>query len=334
MTDMNRRRLLGSIAAVGSTLLISPKTFAQGVSTPHWPKILKIVAPVPAGGGVDAFCRRVGERLSSNLGINVIVNNVNGAAGLLGAKAIANAPGDGATIGYIHSGHLALQAMGSKLDIRGELKPVIGRFVQSHFAIVVNADSPYQTLDALLRAIRAQPGKLSYGTGGVGTPAHISFEKFKTFSPDIDALHVPYKAAIEAVTGLMGKNTDFAISIGSSIINLVQQGKLRALAVVGSNRSAQLPDVPTVAAATGIVGFSHSSWGGFFGPASMTDAYAASLRGALRKIAGEPEFLRFLAGAGTEIFPEESPQTFDAFLSSSLVSDQALMKKLGLTSAT
>ena len=189
MQNFDRRQVLvrGLQRSVALSSLAGPGlVWAQ--SGGQWPvDTLKILIPAPAGGGVDVFCRKVGERLATHLGITVVPDNKAGAAGLLGTKALAGAPPDGITIGFIHSGLVSVQAMGGKLDLVNEFRPVVARFNESAFVVAVNAESKYRSFGDLMKDILAQPGKLNYGTGGQGSPAHMVFEGLKVKVPGLNA---------------------------------------------------------------------------------------------------------------------------------------------------
>lgn len=130
---------------------------------------------------------------------------------------------------------------------------------------MVHPDSPYKTLGDLFKAMATSPDRLTYGTGGTGSPAHIIFERLKLAVPGINALHVPFKGVIEAFNALQGKNLDFVLGLTSSVIAQVSTGALRALAIVADKRTPLLPAVPTMAEA-GVQNFSYSSWGGHLRP--------------------------------------------------------------------
>ena len=328
MRKIDRRQLLGVLAgAVAST----PQPISvKAQSTPAWPvNTVKLMAPVPAGGGVDVLCRRIADRMGAHLGVNVVVENKAGAGGLVGAQALAAAPADGSNIGYLHAGHLTLQAMGAKIDLTRDFVPLAGRFSVSQFVIAVNAESPYKTLPDLIRAIQAQPGKLNFGSGGIGTPGHMTFESLRLRVPGLNAVYVPYKGAIEAVNAVAAKNLDFVSGLMSAVLTQVRAGRLRALAVSGSARSQLLPEVPTIAE-SGYPGFSLVSWGGIYAPPRLPAELAATLRGVLARIATEPEFKAFMVSQGSEPSPAETPEAFATYYQAALVRETELVNKLGL----
>ena len=139
MQAIDRRQALGALAGALATTLLPGKAQA---TMPAWPvNTLKLMAPVPAGGGVDVLCRRIADRMGAHLGVNVVVENKAGAGGPVGAQALAAAPADGSNIGYLHAGHLTLQAMGAKIDLTRDFVPVAGRFSASQLGLAARPRS-------------------------------------------------------------------------------------------------------------------------------------------------------------------------------------------------
>lgn len=339
MNTTNRRQFMALAACASGAWELSGQAMAQTapqsmpVTTPaalRWPvDTIKFMAPVPAGGGVDIFCRRLAERMKVHLATNVIVDNKPGGGALLGARSLASSPANGSAVGYLHSGHVSLQAMGAKLDMVTEFKPVLPRMQASAFVLAVNADSPFKTLAELLKFMADQPNKLNYGTGGPGSPAHIVFETLKSVRPEISAVQIPFKGAIEGVNALVGKNIDFVIGVASTMIPHVKAGSLRGLAVSTSARVKLLPDVPTMSEA-GVTGFQHASWSGVFAPAGTPDALIEQMRAALIKIQQESDFIAFVESTGAVMLPPDTPQVFDAYLKSAIANETKLMSRLGI----
>lgn len=326
MLSTTRRDALTALGA----LALAPALPARAQGGFKWPVgTIKLMSPSPPGGAVDLTCRRIGERLAALLGVNVIIDNKAGAAGQIGAQALAAAPADGSYIGYLHAGHVTLQAMGAKFDLLRDFTPVLPRFSASQFVIAVHVDSPYKTLAALLRAIVAQPGKLSYGSGGIGTPGHMTFETLRLRVPGLDALYVPFKGAADSVNAVVSRDLDFASALMAAVLAQVRSGKVRALAVSGATRSAQMPEVPTIAE-SGYPGFNLVSWGGVFGPAKLPPALVGALRAAIVRIGGEPEYQATLQGNGSELSPAESTEEFTAYCREALARESVLVKKLDL----
>lgn len=323
---LGRRRLL----ALGAAAVSMPSLVLSQSASRNWPvDTLRFMVPAPAGGGVDILCRQLADRLAPLLGANVVVENKPGAGGLLGARALAGSPVDGSSVGYLHAGHLTVQAMGGKLDLATEFAPVVGRFSASQFVICVATESPQQTLADLVKAALAKPGHLTYGSGGQGTPAHLIVEKLRMAVPGLDVVHVPFKGAVEAVNTLLGRNLDFVAGLMSAVLPHVRNGRVRALAVTGDQRSPLLPAVPTLVE-SGYPGLSHTSWGGIYGPARMPAALVATLRGALQRVAAQPDFQTFVASTGSELLATEGTAEFSAYLKAALASETALVNRLGM----
>ena len=315
-----RRRALGLLAALPCV-----PAFAQAT----WPeRDLRIVAPVPAGGAVDLLLRALAEQMRLSLGKPVIVDNRPGAGGLLGVKVASQAPADGYTLAYIHSGLVTVQAMNPKLDLLKEFR-MVARLTHGPFGLAVRADSPYKTAQELFAAVMAQPGKLTFGSGGVGSPAHLAVEHLEERLPGFKALHVPYKAAIETVNAIVAGQVDFTISVLGTLTPLVQSGKLRLLAVTGRQRLSLLPDVPTLTEAA-VPGFVFEPWGALAVPTGTPDAVVARVFQVLpAALASTP--VKEVVTRGGSVAELIDGKTFAAQLAKDIVAEQALVKRLGMT---
>ncbi len=318
----NRRRLLLAIAAAP---WISNAALAQS----SWPtRDIKIVVPLPAGGGVDIFTRGLAEQLTASLGKPVIVDNKPGAGGLIGVKAVANAQPDGYTVAYVHSGIVTVQAMTGRLDMLKELR-LVARLSYSPFALVVRAESPYKTAQELIAAVQASPGKLTYGSGGIGSPSHLVVEHMEDRLGNFKALHVPFKGAIETANAMVGGQVDFSVSLLGALVPLVQGGKLRLLAVTSASRHPLFPNVPTLAE-TVIAGFVFEPWGGLAVPAGTPDAVVQRLAQASRAGMGSAAMKDVMQRQGS-IGQFVDGAAFTAQVAHDIPIEQALVKRLGMT---
>ena len=328
---IERRSLLVGTVGAAATLAMPGWLQAQTPdAAAKWPtRSVKIIAPYPAGGSVDTVCRKIAEMMTPRIGVPVIVQNSAGAAGMIGTKMISSAAPDAGTFGYIHSGIAAQQSMGAKIDLLRDFTPVAPRMQAASFLFLVSPESPYKRFQDLLAAMKANPDKLTYGSGGTGSPEHILFEKLKVAVPGIDAVHVPFKGSIEGMTAVVGGQIDFMIAVTSSALGFVKGGRAIALATPGKHRSKTLPDVPTVAE-SGVPGYSHASWGGMFGPVGMAPEMVDKAHRIFTDIARTPEFKAFLLSTGADAPPEESLDQFRASLEQTLKEDTLLMQKLGL----
>lgn len=302
---------------------------AWAQTAPFPAKAMQFVVGSPAGGGVDVTARKLADGVGALLGHNMLVVNRPGAAGLLAAQVVSTAPPDGHTLGYVHSGHLILQAMEGKPDLPRDFSPIL-RVTASQFCIAVASDSPYRSLGDLLSAMARNPGKLNYGAGGNGSPGHIAFEKLVMMRPGLVAVQIPFKGAVESVLAVAQKEIDFVSGLLSSVFGVARSGKVRILAVTGAQRSPTLPDVPTVAEAASLPGYEYMAWGGVAGPARVPRDRVLKLEAAFRRVASSEEFRKFLSESGGQSVLSESPASFAADIRRELAETSALMKRLGL----
>jgi tripartite-type tricarboxylate transporter receptor subunit TctC len=232
-----------------------------------WPgKAVKLIVPFPAGGATDVVARLLAQKLGEAWGQTVVIENRAGAGGNIGAEAAAKSPPDGYTL-FMTSGSIvtANPYMYKALSYDAARDLVaITNVATGPQVIVVNPDSPYRTLRDLIGDAKANPKKVTFGSAGVSTQTHLAGENF-AYSAGIDMTHVPYKGESFAITDVMGGQISMApVNLGAAI-NLIRQGKLRALAVTSTARSGELPDVP--AASESIPGFENAGWFGLMAPA-------------------------------------------------------------------
>ena len=277
--NTTRRSLLAALAAAPA--LSFPALASASASTSNWPnRTLRMIIPNPPGGGIDITARAIAEQISQLIGQPMICENKAGAGGLVAVKAAA-ASTDQHTLVYINSGMLTLQAMGGQLNLLKDLKP-IARLSTAPLAVVVRNDSPYQTFEELLKAIKSQPNKLSYASGGVGSPPHLMMGLLNDKLGGFEVLHVPLKGAIESVVALTGGQIDFAVSLLGPMAAQLRAGKLRALAVSSPKSLPTLPNVPTLSD-SGVPHFSFNGWGGLALPASASDAHVQRIQDVIPK---------------------------------------------------
>ncbi len=231
-----------------------------------WPeRPVRIIVPSAAGGSPDILMRLFGNELAKRLGQPVVIDNRPGAAGNIGMQAVMTAAPDGYTIGYGNNATLATnEFLFSKLPYDpARLEPVV-TISRTASLLVVNKDSPVQTVQDLVRHARQQPDRMSFGSGGTGTSGHLGAELFKTMT-GIGGQHVPYKGAPQAINDLMGGSVQFLFDNIASVGPSVSGGKLRALGVTSKERSPLFPDVPTLDEA-GVRGFEVTAWGALVAP--------------------------------------------------------------------
>ncbi len=242
--------------------LVCSGAFAQGYPN----KPVRIIVPFPAGGTTDLVTRILGQKLTEAWGQAVIVENRTGAGGNIGGEAVANSAPNGYTL-LMTSGSIvtANQHIYKKMsfDPAKDLIPITN-VASGPQVIVVNAEFPAKTLKQFIDAARAQPGTLNYGHAGIGSQTHLAAENF-LFAADLAITSVPYKGEGPAMNDLIGRQLSMVTANLAAAMGFINQGKLRALAVTGTQRSPQLPDVPTVAET--LPGFENTGWFGLMAPA-------------------------------------------------------------------
>lgn len=325
MTQPQRRFVLSQLAALAAASLVAPWAMAQST----WPSPTKLVLPFPAGGGVDVVMRKLAEALAQQLNAVVITDNKPGAAGQIAVQAVVKAAADGSTLVYVHSGLLTAQAISGRMDVLKDLK-MVSKVSTAPHALVVPSNSPYTTLGELLAAMKAHPGKLNYGTGGVGSNTHLMFELLDDQVPGgVNATAIPFKGAIESVVAMLNGTIDFAFVLPVSVFEHVKNGKLRVLATTGIVRMPLLAQVPTMAEA-GVPGYVAEPWGGLAVPVATPDTAVDKLQAALKAAVALPEVNQMLVRTGSKPDTSASAAAFTGFVQAELEREIKLVKKLGL----
>jgi len=314
---------------MASAVTICALAFPAKAQTVTAPSITKIVVPLPAGGGVDVFARKLAEAMAKKMNATVIVDNKSGASGQIAVQAVASAPADGATLLYLHSGILMAQSISGRTDILRDFKPV-GKISSSPHVLVVQATSPYKTTADLIKAIQASPDKLNFGSGGKGSPSHLMFVQLDDKVPGgLKATHIPFKGVIEGVVALLAGNIDFVFTLPGTVSEHLKSGKLRALATTGKVRMPQLANVPTVAEG-GVTNYQDEPWGGLAVPAATPDAQVARLLTALKASVADPEIIETISKLGGKLETSTASAEFSAQIRDELAQDKLLVVKLGL----
>jgi tripartite-type tricarboxylate transporter receptor subunit TctC len=229
-------------------------------------RIVKIVVPFAPGGGTDVIARTLAQEMARDLGVSVVIENKPGAGTIIGTQAVAASDPDGYTLLMGTFSHAVNPSLNARLpyDPHRDFAPV-ALIARSFNIVVVNPASPIKSIADLIAAARADPDKLSYGTFGTGTSAHLAGELFKDMAK-VNLTTVPYKGAAPAITDLIGGQIQVMFTTVASAAALIGAGQLRALAVTSAERSPAFPDLPTVAEA-GVPGYAAESWYGLFAPA-------------------------------------------------------------------
>jgi tripartite-type tricarboxylate transporter receptor subunit TctC len=301
-------KLLRLLAALVFVAAAAGSAVAQGFPA----KPIRLLVPFPPGGGVDTLARVVGEKLSSNVGQPVIVENKPGAGGQIGVEAAARAPADGYTVLV---GSPGAMSVAPSLNPRLPYRPLedfapVSMGVRISNILVVHPALPAKSVVELIALAKKEPGKLSFASGGTGTSQHLAGELFRLLA-GVDILHVPYKGTAPAMNDLVGGQTQMLFS-DPSVLALVKSGKLRALAQTTPVRSPALPDLPTLAE-SGVAGYDATNWYAFFVPAATPAAVVATLNAELVKVLNSADVKARLSGAGMDPSPS-TPQELGAFV--------------------
>ena len=263
------------LAAILGAAIVAAANAAVAQTYPTAP--VRVLVPFGAGGATDVVARVFAERLAQRMGQSFTVENRAGAAGQIAAASFARAPADGYTLMFTTAAPITVAALLSdklQYDPRKDFVPVAVVAVQPVW-VVVNANSPHKSLADLVAQAKGNPGKLTYGTSGVGTELHLAAEAVAR-SAAIQLVHVPFRGGGEVVTALLGSQVDFAALSTASIAGAVRQGTLRALAVSSPQRMADFPDVPTFAE-LGHASATMVPWWGLMAPAGTAPAIVARL---------------------------------------------------------
>jgi len=269
-----------------SLLTLAVLAAAGGASAQTWPTgPIKLIVPFPAGGSVDMVARAVGKHLTETLGQPVVVDNRAGASGNIGAELAAKAPADGHTLFVSSSGVLAANQFLYKrtgFDTLKDFTPVI-RLVNQPNILMVHPSVPVKDVKELIALAKAQPGKVTMGSAGVGTGQDIAARQFSSMA-GVSVLHVPYKGGAPALNDLLGGQIQTMFETSPTALPYAREkdGKLRAIAITSAKRSPLLPNLPTVAEA-GIPGFDSVTWIGMVAPAGTPKAVVDRLNAELNK---------------------------------------------------
>ena len=314
---------LGATLAAGA--LLGAKAHAQSYPT----KPVRVVVAFTAGGTTDILARAVGQQLTEKLKQSFVIDNKPGGGGNIGTEMVVRAAPDGYTLIVNSVGPMAVNpTLYKKLSYNPltELVPVV-QIADVPNVLVVHPGVPAKTVDEFVAHARANPGKLNYGSTGVGTSSHLSgFMLAKR--ANFEATHIPYKGA-DALNDLLVGRVQFMFATIPSVIQHIQAGKLRAVAVSSAARSRSLPDVPTVAEC-GYPGFEAGSWFGFFAPKGTPESAIAVLNKAVNEIIGAPALQERLIREGADP-AGGSPEKFGQFVQKEFEKWRTVVRDSGAT---
>ena len=304
---------------------------ASAIAQTYPTRPIRLVIPYPPGGVVDAIGRPWADRMKSLLG-TIVVENIGGGGGEIGAAAVSRARPDGYTILLANSSIMVINPLAAShvsYDPIGSFDAVsiIGHVAQ---AIAINPTLPVRTLKELAEYAKRNPGKLSYGTPGVGTLNHLTGERFKVLIGSPEIVHVPYRGAGPAIADLIGGQITMAIPVvNGQLLAFHRAGKLRILAVTSPVRLQGIPDLPTVSEA-GMPGLNAQATTWLLVPKATSRQIINQISSATRKALAEPELRQIYLGSGIEPSSDSSPEGATQLLKNEIVRWKPIVEQIGL----
>ena len=318
---------MNTVRSMLFALLTAPLA-ALGQTYPAKP--VRVVVPFAAGGLVDTVSRAIGNRLGEVIGQPVVIDNRGGGGGTIGADIVTKASPDGYTLmlsGGPPHGVYSLFIKNVPFDTIRDFSPIV-IFGTAPQVLVVHPSFPANSVKELVEYAKANPGKLSYGTSGIGSPHHLGGLLLNR-AAGIDLTHIAYKGGGPALTDVLGGQVPVAMLAMSTIVPHVKSGKLRLLAVLEAQRSKAMPDTPTIAE-TGYPGYAvPDTWLGLLGPANLPAPIIAQLNAAVLKAVGYPDVRARLETAGFEI-KGNTPQEFSGVVARSQEVYSKIMTEAGI----
>jgi len=318
---------IATIHAIGLALALAWPSFVDAAeSFPSKPA--RLVVPFPPGGPLDAVGRAIADKLTQMWGQSVVVDNKPGAGGNIGADFVAKSPPDGYTVVM---GALSTHAVNPSLypkmpyDAAKDFAPITLVAVTPN-VLVVNPTLPVNSVRELIAYAKANPGKLSFGSGSNGSAGHLAGELFKV-DTGADMVHIPFKGGAPAMQSLLAGETQLMFDNLANSMPQVKAGKLKALAVTTAQRSKLAPELPTMAEA-GVPGFDIATWFGLLAPAGTPSDVIAKWNADVTKVLSAPDMRERLAAQGAEAAPM-TPTQFASFIDTELVKYARIVKASG-----
>lgn len=298
MRNAPGRRLAGRLIVTGLAGLATWLAALPAAAQDYPNRPVRVIVPFAPGGSADVFGRFIAQRLQESLGQNFVIDNRPGGGAVIGTDAVAKAAPDGYTLLVMSNTHTVNESLipNKPYALMRDLVP-IAPINASDLVLVAKAALPEKTLGDVVKAAKAKPGGLSYASSGPGTPYHMAGELFKHMA-GIDVLHVPYKGSAGARTDVLGGQVDLMFDAIPTMAEHVKSGKVKALATTGRQRSAVMPDVPTMAEG-GVAGYEATIWLGVMAPKGTPAAIVNRLNAEISKITSNPDVRRQWAGQGT-----------------------------------
>jgi tripartite-type tricarboxylate transporter receptor subunit TctC len=312
------KKILAALLASALCLL------ASAASAEYPDKVVRIIVPVAAGGGVDVMARLLAQRLSDRLGQQFIVENRAGAAGVIGTKSVIRSPADGYTLLYTPSS-LSLTVAVSKTapyDAAKDLTPIVNVAI-SPYALAVHTSVPAKTAQEFIAYAKANPGKISYSSAGIGSASHLAAELFKSMA-GIEMVHVPNKGMSPALVDVMGGHVQAMFASVPALLT-EKSDNVRPIAMAEKKRSKLMPDLPTISE-SGLPGFEVANWAGLLAPAGLDGAIVKKLHEEVIAILATPDMMERIQTLGYDVLAS-TPQDFGAQITGDVARWSEVVKK-------
>jgi tripartite-type tricarboxylate transporter receptor subunit TctC len=293
-------------------------------------KPIRIVVPFAAGGSTDVTARLVGQALAERLGQTVVIDNRAGAGGNIGADVVAKAPPDGYTL---LMGTVSTHAINPGLYRKMPYDPVrdfapVGQVGVTPILLAVHPSVPAKDMKGLIALLKANPGKYTYGSAGLGSILHLCGEEFKALAGGLNVTHVPYKGSAPMIADLLGGQISMVFDGFPTVLPQVQAGTVRAIGAGTATRARALPDLPTLQE-QGLKGFECYTWNAIFAPAKTPPQVVARLNEAINKALADPALFRRLQEAGIDPTPGTTPDKVAEFVRAELAKWAPIIKASG-----
>ena len=300
MSKKYTRHLLGLCASLA--LLAHGPALSQTDSYPIKP--ITLVVGYPPGGSTDLTGRTIGGELAKRLGVPVVIENIGGAGGAIGAQKVANAAPDGYTLLAGANNEIAISRLVSAA-VKYQIKDFtpIGLIASQPLVLVASTNSGVKNMDQFISVVKSNPGKYSYGSSGVGTSLHLAGEMVKD-QGGLFMTHIPYRGVAPLASDLVGNNIDFAVFVLSSGLPHIKSGRVVPLGTTEAKRSAITPDIPALAEHPKLKGIDINVWFALMGPANLPEAVRSKLKKALAESLQSPDLRKKLEESGSAIAPQ------------------------------
>jgi tripartite-type tricarboxylate transporter receptor subunit TctC len=297
MSNKSTRCLLGLFASLA--LLANGPAFSQSDSYPVKP--ITVVVGYPPGGSTDLTGRTIAGELAKRLGVPVVIENIGGAGGAIGAQKVANAAPDGYTLLVGVNNEIAISRLVSAA-VKYQIKDFtpIGLIASQPMVLVASTNSGVKTMDQFISVVKSNPGKYSYGSSGVGTALHLAGEMVKD-QGGLFMTHIPYRGVAPLASDLVGNNIDFAVFVLSSGLPHIKSGRVVPLGTTEAKRSAITPDIPALAEHPKLKGIDINVWFALMGPANLPEPVLTKLKKALAESLQSPDLRKKLEESGSAI---------------------------------